>query len=86
MQVNILEAKNQLSQLVKRAMAGEEVIIANRGQPVARLVPAHAAVAGSERGATGLEGWLAAHPLPAHARRSAKAIDAGIAQERKAWD
>jgi len=40
MQVNILEAKNRLSQLVKRAQAGEEIIIANRGQPVARLVPA----------------------------------------------
>ncbi len=86
MQVNILEAKNQLSQLVKRASAGEEVIIANRGQPVARLVPANVASAGSEHGTAGIAGWLATHPLPAHARRSAKAIDAGIAQERKAWD
>lgn len=37
MQVNILEAKNKLSHLVKRAQAGEEVVIANRGVPVVRL-------------------------------------------------
>ena len=35
-QVNILEAKNRLSQLIKSAQAGEEVVIANRGAPVAR--------------------------------------------------
>jgi prevent-host-death family protein len=40
MQVNILEAKNRLSELVKTAAAGEEVIIANRGKPVAKLVKA----------------------------------------------
>ena len=32
MQVNMLEAKNQLSRLVKAALAGEEVIIASHGQ------------------------------------------------------
>ena len=39
MQVNILEAKNRLSELIKSAQAGEEVVIANRGQPVVKLVP-----------------------------------------------
>ena len=39
MQVNILEAKNQFSKLVKAAVAGEEVIIASHGQPQVRLVP-----------------------------------------------
>lgn len=38
MQVNMLEAKNQLSKLVKAARAGEEVVIANHGTPVARIV------------------------------------------------
>ena len=38
MQVNMLEAKNQLSKLVKAAQAGEEVIIANHGVPVVRLM------------------------------------------------
>jgi prevent-host-death family protein len=39
MQVNILEAKNQLSRLVKAAAAGREIVIANNGKPMAKLVP-----------------------------------------------
>jgi prevent-host-death family protein len=39
MQVNMLEAKNQLSRLVKAALSGEEVIIASHGKPQVRLVP-----------------------------------------------
>jgi len=39
MQVNMLEAKNQLSKLVKAAVAGDEVIIASHGEPLVRLVP-----------------------------------------------
>ena len=35
---NIYEAKTHLSALVARAAAGEEVIIARAGRPVARLV------------------------------------------------
>ena len=38
-QVGMHEAKTKLSQLVERAEAGEEVIIARNGKPVARLVP-----------------------------------------------
>jgi len=33
------EAKTKLSQLVERAESGEEIVIARRGKPVARLVP-----------------------------------------------
>ncbi len=36
--VNVHEAKTQLSRLLARVEAGEEVVIARRGQPVARLV------------------------------------------------
>ena len=32
------EAKTKLSQLVERAQAGEEIVIARNGKPVARLV------------------------------------------------
>ena len=39
MQVNIHEAKTQLSQLLERVRRGEEVIIAKNGKPYARLVP-----------------------------------------------
>jgi prevent-host-death family protein len=38
--VNIHEAKTQLSKLLRRVAAGEEIAIANRGVPVARLLPA----------------------------------------------
>ncbi|TMQ14119.1 MAG: type II toxin-antitoxin system Phd/YefM family antitoxin [Deltaproteobacteria bacterium] len=36
---NLYEAKTNLSQLVDRAAAGEEIIIAKNGVPLARLVP-----------------------------------------------
>ena len=36
--VNVHEAKTQLSRLLAQAEAGEEVVIARRGEPVARLV------------------------------------------------
>jgi prevent-host-death family protein len=54
-QVGMHEAKTTLSQLVERAEAGEEIIIARRGKPVARLVPISgtnslARVAGALRG------------------------------------
>ena len=39
MQVNMLEAKSQLSKLVQAARDGEDVIIAKNGQPVARILP-----------------------------------------------
>jgi prevent-host-death family protein len=38
-QVNIHEAKTELSKLVERAEAGDEIVIARAGRPVARLVP-----------------------------------------------
>jgi len=54
-QVGMHEAKTQLSKLVERAEAGEDVVIARNGKPVARLVPvadrnALAAARGALRG------------------------------------
>ena len=37
LQVNIHDAKSQLSKLIERARRGEDVIIAKAGKPVARL-------------------------------------------------
>ena len=37
--VNLYEAKTKLSRLVERAAAGEEIVIAKAGRPLARLVP-----------------------------------------------
>jgi prevent-host-death family protein len=39
MEVNIHEAKTNLSRLLQRVAMGEEVIIAKAGKPVAKLVP-----------------------------------------------
>ena len=84
MKINILDAKNRLSQLIKSAQAGEEILIANRGAPVARLVPVTEASAARGE-ARAILRWLAAYPLPAHAKRSAAEIDAALEAERSAW-
>jgi prevent-host-death family protein len=41
-QVNLYEAKTQLSSLVERASKGEEIIIAKAGKPMAMLTALHA--------------------------------------------
>jgi prevent-host-death family protein len=50
--VNIHEAKTHLSRLVERAEAGEEIVIARAGKPVARLGPLR-----EKRGPRQLGGW-----------------------------
>ena len=37
--VNVHEAKTELSRLLNRVIAGEEVVISRAGKPVARLIP-----------------------------------------------
>lgn len=53
-QFNIAEAKSHFSELVKKALLGEEVIIARDNKPLLRLVPVEAVVGqrqpGSARG------------------------------------
>jgi prevent-host-death family protein len=39
MTVNVHQAKTHLSRLLNKARAGEEIIIAKAGKPVAKLVP-----------------------------------------------
>lgn len=39
MAVNIHEAKTHLSRLIRRVLAGEEIVIAKSGRPVAKIVP-----------------------------------------------
>ena len=38
-QIGMHEAKTNLSKLVERAQAGEDIVIARNGAPVARIVP-----------------------------------------------
>jgi len=83
MQVSIVDAKNRLSELIKSAQAGEDVVIANRGKPAVRLVPADPAPEGA---AGNIVEWLRRNPLPAHARRSPEELQASVREEREAWD
>jgi len=66
--INLYEAKTKLSELVDRAAAGEEIVIARHGRPVARLV-AYAPPPGKRRklGVLAGKGWIADDfdaPLP----------------------
>lgn len=65
--INMHAAKSQLSDLVKRAQAGEEIVIARDGQPAAKLVGVGEVPAGRRFGA--LAGQIAVpasffEPLP----------------------
>ena len=46
---NIHDAKTNLSKLIERALAGEEVIIARAGKPLVRLQPVQAAKSEGKR-------------------------------------
>ncbi len=42
MQISVTDAKAQLTDLVRRAEAGDEVVLTRHGQPAVRLVPVRA--------------------------------------------
>lgn len=83
-QVNILDARNSLSRLVAAAAQGREVVIANRGTPVVRLVPVEAGV--PLHTARQAAEWLTRNPVPAHAVRTSAELDEQIAREREGWE
>jgi prevent-host-death family protein len=49
MQVSVTEAKGQLTELVRRAEAGEEVILTRHGHEAVRLVPVRRVQDGKSR-------------------------------------
>jgi prevent-host-death family protein len=65
--INLYEAKTNLSSLVERAAAGEEIVIAKAGRPLARLVPLAKRTKPRELGSLAGEVWIADSfddPLP----------------------
>lgn len=71
--VNLYEAKTHLSQLVERAAAGEEIIIAKAGRPLARLVPIERRTAPRPLGLLAGQGWISDDfddPLPEEIMRA----------------
>jgi len=66
--VNIHEAKTHLSRLLLRVLAGEEIVIAKSGAPIARLVPYKSQPAERKPGSAKGKIWIAPDftaPLPA---------------------
>jgi prevent-host-death family protein len=60
-QVNIAEAKVRFSELVRKALAGEEVIVAKDNKPLLRLVPVRAKSGKTRRpGSAKGQVWMAA--------------------------
>jgi prevent-host-death family protein len=57
--VNIHEAKTHLSRLVDRAAAGEEIVIARAGKPLARLVAYEPPASERQLGAWRGKVWMA---------------------------
>lgn len=49
MRISVSEAKARLTDLVRRAEAGDEVILTDQGHAAVRLVPVAAAVTATER-------------------------------------
>jgi prevent-host-death family protein len=67
MQVNIHQTKTHLSKLLQRVAAGEEIIIAKAGVPIAKLVPMVAENAKRQLGLYRGQIWMAPDfdgPLP----------------------
>jgi prevent-host-death family protein len=49
MRISVTAAKAQLTELVRRAEAGDEVVLTRHGEPAVRLVPCRARVGPAER-------------------------------------
>lgn len=81
---SVLDARNNLSRLIADARSGLEVVITNRGVPVAQITPI-APVDATFTGRTLVE-WIEANPLPPHLRRSSEEIEEQIRELREAWD
>jgi prevent-host-death family protein len=65
--VNLYEAKTHLSELVERAAAGEEIVIAKAGRPRARLMPIASKVRRRKPGGWRGKAWISAdfdEPVP----------------------
>jgi prevent-host-death family protein len=85
MQVNVLDAKNRLSELIRRAQDGETIVIANRGVPAVSLQPIRSNAA-PRRGSARALLELIEREGPPKTQRSPEEIDADIADNRSAWD
>jgi prevent-host-death family protein len=70
MRISVTEAKGQLTELVRRAEAGDEIVLTRHGHAAVRLVPIKAAADGKSRRALleAVRGAAKAKPGPSAAR------------------
>jgi prevent-host-death family protein len=73
--LNIYEANTQLLKLIRRVRAGEEIIIADAGTPVAKLVPIEQPKIARELGTDRGKIWVAPD-----------AFDPLAGEDLKVWD
>lgn len=81
---SVLDARNNLSRLIADARSGIEVVITNRGIPVAQITP----ITTVDATLTGpaLVEWIEANPLPDRLARSSAEIEEQIRELRDAWE
>jgi prevent-host-death family protein len=64
MQISVTEAKAQLTELVRRAEAGDDIVLTRHGHPAVRLVPVKKALNREARRALLEELQASAKPTP----------------------
>jgi prevent-host-death family protein len=79
-EVGVLEARNNLSGLIKQALAGEEVIITSRNVPQVRLVPVE------PKPVPGTLAAIMGRPRLKQPIHTAEEVEAIIQDNRNAWD
>lgn len=88
MQVNTLDARNQLSRLIDAALAGEEVVIARRGKPAVRLqrIPQEDEIDETPGNPAWIAQWFEENPINPEWAMTDEEADAYLAEERASWD
>lgn len=88
MQVNTLEAKNQLSRLIDAALSGEDVVIARRGKPAVRLqrIPQDGEIDETPGNPAWIAQWFKENPINPDWAMTDEEADAYLREERASWD
>lgn len=83
--VTIEDAKQQLAELIDDVNAGEEIIISDQGEPVAKITSVQTTAA-SPRKLNAFAQWLLENPIPEGQGRSSEDVARQIAEERDSWE
>lgn len=81
---SVLDARNNLSRLIADARSGAEVVITNRGVPVAQITP----ISGVDLVGDGraIVEWIESHVRPLASQRTSGEIESQIEESRGAWE